>query len=754
MPRWPAVSLGAGLVILATAGVWAAGGAAAQQSTDPSAAARATSPAADPGAAPRDWGASSTYVGSQACERCHQDQYTSWHKTLHVQMTKPIDKAMVVGDFSPGTHLEAYGRSYKMEKRDGRYFISISKNGRPVETYEVNYTLGARRFQGYLSKLPDGRIYVLPVFWHNVTKRWIDWKEITPIPNDPNHDLRQIWNVTCVNCHATNLVKHYNIPTNRYATTWTEMGIGCEACHGPGAAHITLMDQWAKEPGRHAYDGSDRNRALSSLLKIFSPRTASPREVFDACGYCHGNKNNMFFGFTPGSPSEDYALPFLISQPIPDNDPQGDFWPDGRPSRFNRPQALTISGCFRDGEVTCTSCHAMHRSGNAHALKVNVEDGHGGHTKQSDLLCTQCHSVGAAGPGGAGRPGGAAAATMTADEAGTASEPATEYGRTAVPPKTFPDLPSHTHHAADSQGSRCINCHMSDVNWRLITRRLDHTFDAPVPEMTAAYGVPNACTTCHEDRSPEWAAQVMDKWYGNRAAREATVAMADVMYRAGTGDVSVLPSVARLAVDRANGALIRASAAEFAGQLIEKEGPAATVAPAVINALVGAAADPEPMVRVTAVRALGLIRDQRVLPAVAAHLTDPIRLVRVSAARALMTEGVSQLDGIAGEALSRAQDDWMASLRTFNDVADDQASLGWLEAARGRSEDAAKDLHNAITIDPTDARPHVYLGVIAARAGLYAEALKHFKDAKSLAPDYQNLDRLIEEARKRTTKQD
>jgi tetratricopeptide (TPR) repeat protein len=296
---------------------------------------------------------------------------------------------------------------------------------------------------------------------------------------------------------------------------------------------------------------------------------------------------------------------------------------------------------------------------------------------------------------------------------------------------------------------------MSDVNWRLITRRLDHTFSPPVPEMTAAYGVPNPCTQCHEDKSPEWAASIMDGWYGNRSARQAVVALADVMYRAGTGETTVLPQVARLAVDRSNGALIRASAAEFAGQLLEKQGAGANGAPAaVVNALVGAAADPEPIVRITAVRALGLVPEQRVLPAIAAHLTDPIRLVRVSAARALMTEGVSQLPGTAGEALARAQDEWMDSLRTFNDVSDDQASLGWLDAARGRGEDAAKDLAHAITLDPTNARPHVYLGVLAARAGHYAEALKHFKNAKSLDPNYQNLDRLISEAAKRATNRD
>jgi hypothetical protein len=703
------------------------------------------------------------YVGSAACQRCHETEYGTWRKTLHVQMTKPVREATIEGDFRPGTHLEQYGRAYTMEARGGRYFITVARapgaaggasraGDRPAETFEVSYTLGARRFQGYLAKLPDGRIYVLPVFWHNESKRWVDWKEITPIPDDPGHDLRQIWNVTCVNCHATNLVKNYNPATNTYATTWTEMGIACEACHGPGQPHVALMDEWNENPGRKPkYDNSASNHERGRTLRIFAPKSAAPREIFDACGYCHGNKNNSFFGFKPGERYEDYALPFLMSEPIPRNDPQGEFWPDGRPSRFNRPQALTLTGCFRKGEATCTSCHRMHGS-NDHLLKVPVEAPGGGHTKESDLLCTQCHSVG---PAGLDRSGG---------DAGPG--PAVPAG--GVSPARIPDLASHTHHAPDSQASRCVECHMSDVNWRLITRRRDHTFQPPVPEMTSRYGVPNACTTCHEDKTPEWAASTMDTWYGNGSRRQAVVAMADVLYRAGAGDTGVLTEVARLAVDRSHGALIRASAAEFAGQLLARgatgsPGAEPTTAPAadtdtagaapvnaaVTNALIGAAADPEPTVRTMAVRALALTRDSRVPPVLAAHLSDPARLVRVSAVEGLTSLGITKLDGPAGEALARAQDEWAASLATFNDIADDHTTLGWLHAARGRPEDAARELRTAIALDAADPRPHVYLGILAARSGRYDEALQQFKIAKTIAPSYKNLDRLIQEVQKR-----
>jgi hypothetical protein len=304
---------------------------------------------------------------------------------------------------------------------------------------------------------------------------------------------------------------------------------------------------------------------------------------------------------------------------------------------------------------------------------------------------------------------------------------------------------------------------MSDVNWRLITRRLDHTFQPPVPEMTARYGVPNACTTCHEEKSPEWAAQKMDEWYGDGVRRRAVVELSDTMYAAGIGDVSVLPKVAALAVDRSHGALVRASAAEFAGQLIVKglpakgssppgqtsEGGAQAFGPAITNALIGAASDSEPMVRATAVRTLGLFDDRKLVPVLVAHLVDSARVVRVRAAEALLNLSIDTLDGPAGDALRAAQDEWIAGLRSFEDAAYNHVTLARLLTARGQAADAARELSTATRLDPSDARPFVSLGVLSARAGRFDEAVRHFRKAKSLSPDYPNIDRLIDEAERR-----
>ena len=112
---------------------------------------------------------------------------------------------------------------------------------------------------------------------------------------------------------------------------------------------------------------------------------------------------------------------------------------------------------------------------------------------------------------------------------------------------------------------------MSDVNWRLLNRRRDHTFAPPVPEMTAAFGAPNPCTTCHDDRSPEWAASMMDRWYGDGARRRAVVATANVMYAAGRGDVEAVRDLAAIASNHDAGAVRQASAAEFIARLAERQ---------------------------------------------------------------------------------------------------------------------------------------------------------------------------------------
>jgi predicted CXXCH cytochrome family protein len=701
----------------------------------------------------------SDYTGSESCARCHDVEHTQWKNSLHIKMTKPIAEATVVGDFREGTRFSDHGRSYTFGTRDGKPYVSVTVPGHTAETFAVDYTLGAKRYQGYLSTLPEGRIYVLPVFWHVASKRWIDWKEITSVPEGA-HNLRQIWNANCFNCHATNLVQGYSVDEKKYKTTWSEMGIGCEACHGPGREHVTLMDAWEKDPAsKPNYDNSSKNRQLSDTLKILSVKSSEPRRIYDTCAYCHGNKRNVFLGFKGGDRFSDYAMPFLISDPLPENDLQGEFWPDGRPNRFNRPQALALSGCFKAGAVACTSCHVAHGSRNEFSLKVNINQGRNG-----DSLCTQCHT--------------------TPKTSGPQDLKTSGPAEAAKPSFSGPGLKAHTFHAPESAGSRCISCHMSDVNWRLLIRRRDHTFQPPVPENTTQFGIPNACTTCHDDKSPEWAAKQMNAWWNDGDRRAKSVSLADTMYRAGSGDTTTLPALAKLAVDRSQGHIIRASAADFIGRLIAESrtgaarrtssmqtqtgfdgaytvppssdrGSAVVRAPAevtssIVNALIGAAADPEPVVRAAAVDALGQVGDrERTLPPLLARLVDQTRVVRAKAAEVLVSFGVVELPGAAGQALRRAQDEYVVSLDMFPDVASNHAAKGWLEAERGNVVVARDALNKAIAVTPNYAFPWVIKGVLSAREGKFADAVEMWKKARSIEPSYPNIDQLIAEAEKR-----
>ncbi len=635
--------------------------------------------------------AATAYAGSETCQRCHSTQYAAWKKSLHVQMTKPIAQAAVSGDFRQSAPFTQHERTYAPSVSDGHYAIAVTRPPAAKETFPVDYTLGAKRFQGYLSKLPDGRIYVLPLFWNTAWQRWLDWKEIVPVP-DGHRDLRQLWNINCFNCHATNLQRNFDVNARAYATTWTEMGIGCESCHGPAALH-------AANPPSH----------------IVSMKSATRRQVFDTCAYCHGNKTNYFTGFTPGNRLEDFAEPALISDPIPESDPQGEFWSDGRPSRFNRPQALSQSGCFRAGAIACTNCHVAHGSANEHSLKVPIAD--------SDTLCTQCHSTG---PGGTDRSGGSSGS------------------RTPVVAKAIGDVAAHTHHAPASQGSRCIECHMSNVNWRMLTRRRDHTFAAPVPELTARYGIPNACTTCHDDKTPEWAAKTMDGWYGHGEQRDKAVRATDAIYGGGANDDRAIGGLSTLATDATQGAFLRASAAGFLGRL-----PGTASNDSARASLATATADPDAMVRIAAVRSLGIVGGDAAAAPLLARLEDPSRVVRAKAAEALLGLGIVKLDGPAGAALVPAQAEYGESLRAFPDSAAHQASLGWLQASLGLTANAAKTLQTAVSLDPNDPRPLVYLGVIAAKAGRYQDAIVSWQQAKKLNPNYPNIDRLIAEATQR-----
>jgi tetratricopeptide (TPR) repeat protein len=269
------------------------------------------------------------------------------------------------------------------------------------------------------------------------------------------------------------------------------------------------------------------------------------------------------------------------------------------------------------------------------------------------------------------------------------------------------------------------------------------------------------------------------------------------MYRAGSGDGATLPALARLAVDRSQSLLVRASAAEYIARLVSEARSGATssataqtqtsfdggsakvqragsyggsaagtnarsepasnsrrtsveVTPAIVNSLIGAADDPEPTVRAAALKALGIIGDrERALGPVLARLVDDARVVRAKAAEVLVSFGIVELPGPAGDVLRKAQGEYIVSLDMFPDVASNHAAKGWLEAERGNVIVARDALNKATTVEPNYAFPWVVKGVLLAREGKFADAVEMWKKARSIEPSYPNIDQLIAEGEKR-----
>lgn len=295
---------------------------------------------------------------------------------------------------------------------------------------------------------------------------------------------------------------------------------------------------------------------------------------------------------------------------------------------------------------------------------------------------------------------------------------------------------------------------MSDVNWRLLNRRRDHTFAPPVPEMTAAYGAPNPCTTCHDGRTPEWAAAVMDRWYGDGARRKAVVAVADVMYTAGRGEAAVIPELASLAANASASPVLRASAADFLARLAPtrlphlSESDGRQTMPAIAARVARATTDREAIVRAAAVEAAGALGDRAAVPMLIPRLSDTARVVRIMAAAALLQLGVTSMNGPAGEVLARAQQELAQSLRTFPDSVAAQTSLAQLAAAKQNPAEAERALGIAVRLAPDDPRPLVVRGVLLAQQGRLEDAVRSWEAALRLAPQDAAARRLIAEARR------
>src|SRR5450432_451432 len=310
----------------------------------------------------------SNFVGAAACAKCHADQQRKWSQSRHSKMVQPATAAAVKGDFTRG-QVQLRGAPYRLRQRDGVYYITETYlTGKPRE-HRIDYTLGNRRIQHYLTTLDDGRVIVLPPSWDILRRDWFHNLDIAD-PDETAGVLVQVWNKSCYGCHVSQEEKNFDVQTGTYKTAWLNFGTNCERCHGPGSDHVAHYS--AGNPPQ----GPARDIVLQTRLD------ASRNTM--VCAQCHSFRDIYVNGFTAGSDYYDFFLPMLEYNQPEDKDPA--YWADGRTRRFsNDAFGLWQSECFLKGGVTCVACHI-----NAHETEIERNPQL---RPDSNVLCTRCHDA-------------------------------------------------------------------------------------------------------------------------------------------------------------------------------------------------------------------------------------------------------------------------------------------------------------------------------------------------------------------------
>ena len=308
------------------------------------------------------------YTGAAACAKCHAEIHAKWSQSRHSKMVQPATKSSVKGDFTLGK-LQLRGAPYALRERDGLYYITESTlTGKPQE-HRVDYTLGNRRIQHYLTTLPTGRVIVLAPSWDVLRKQWFHNFDIAD-PDETSEVLVQVWNKNCFSCHVSRQQKGYDTAKNQYQTSWQDFGTNCERCHGPGSDHIAHYT--APVPPK----GPARDIVLQTRLD--GTRNSM------VCAQCHSFRDIYALGYNAGDNYYDYFLPILESTQPVDKDPA--YWPDGRTRRFsNDAFGLWQSECYLKGNLACTACHTA-----AHETEIERNPQL---RPDANVLCTRCHQA-------------------------------------------------------------------------------------------------------------------------------------------------------------------------------------------------------------------------------------------------------------------------------------------------------------------------------------------------------------------------
>jgi predicted CXXCH cytochrome family protein len=405
-----------------------------------------------------------TFVGSVACQSCHEEAFADWIGSQHERAMQIADTDTVLGDFD--STFEYFGSTTRFFTRDNSYYVLTADASGQDREFRIAYTFGVEPLQQYLIEFPGGRLQTLAFSWDSRPaaaggQRWFHaYGDEYIAPDDELHwtGPQQNWNYMCAECHSTNVEMGFDAESNTFTTTYSEISVGCEGCHGPGSAHVDLANAGIEKTDYGLeVDLDDRGNTTWIMnpdtgIAARSDMRTRPQQQPEACGRCHSRRGIIAPDYEYGEPLAHTHLPALLDETL--------YFADGQILDEVYVYGSFLQSRMYQAGVSCTDCH------NPHSAKLVGGD-------DPNAVCAQCHL-----------------------------------------PGKFVE-PEHARHTPEQAG--CVDCHMASRTYMVVDDRRDHSFRVPRPDLTESIGTPNACNRCHSDRDANWATAAITTWRGDDA---------------------------------------------------------------------------------------------------------------------------------------------------------------------------------------------------------------------------------------------
>ncbi|MCU0093754.1 tetratricopeptide repeat protein [Pseudomonas koreensis] len=389
--------------------------------------------------APTVAAAPASMVDEQQCQGCHNEQVKDWQGSHHQLAMQPANAETMLGDFN-NVVVKAENETTRFSRKGDDFWVNTPGIDGKNADFKVAYTFGIAPLQQYLIEVGEGRLQALGVAWDTEKNRWFHLYPGQGVNfKNPLHWSKpsQNANFMCVECHTTGYKRNFDVASNTFASQWSSLGVGCQACHGPASNHL----EWTAKKtdlihAGFAVDLKDKNATVE----------------IETCARCHARRAPLGDGYTVGNRLMDDYLPSVLTREL--------YALDGKIKDEVFEHGSFAQSKMFDKGVRCSNCH------NPHSTELKAP---------GNAVCLQCHNT-------AGK---------------TSVEGVDGKGLQA---KNYDSL-EHTRHTLGQPGSQCVDCHMPGKFYMGNDFRHDHSFSIPNPERAQKLGTPDACLTCHQGKA-------------------------------------------------------------------------------------------------------------------------------------------------------------------------------------------------------------------------------------------------------------